>query len=61
MSPQTFFFGAGLVLTGFWLGAGFAVWVLDLAPWHNRQHYRRTAVVNAAVFAVFTAVLWLLR
>lgn len=58
MSTQVIFFGVGWFAFSFWVGVFFAVSTLDLAPCHNRQHYRRTAATNAAVFSLFAAALW---
>lgn len=58
MTAQAIFFSVGWTAASFWVGVVFAVSTLDLAPYHNRQHYRRTAAFNAGVFGLFSAAIW---
>jgi hypothetical protein len=60
VSLASAFIIGGVAMSAFWLGAFFAVMVLDLAPYHDRRHYRVTSAANSAIFGAFAAALWLL-
>lgn len=58
MTAKAIFMLVGFAAAWFWVGVLFATCTLELAPCHNTARQRRAAAFNAAIFALFTAVLW---